>query len=203
MIEQLTIQLEKGGANPTPPLQYFIEPLDYETAKAFVECWHYSKRMPTGQNLCFGLRRNGELYAIIVYGLGVNPYQAQFLKVQRCVEIKRLCRREPKEKYPLSRFINLTTKMLKKRMAFQAIVAFADPEYNHRGTVYRAAGYQQYKGMTNAEWHLEDAKGERRHRRVAFRMARRNGISIDEARMQLGMKRVQTLPKYRWVRMVP
>ena len=201
MVEQLTFQLTSGGSNPTSPLQYFIEPVRYEAAKAFVEHWHYSKRMPTGKNICFGLRRAGEMYAVIVYGIGVNPYQAQFLGVKECMEIKRMCRREPKEDYPLSRLINLTTKMLKKQESFQAVVAFADPEQGHEGTVYKAAGYE-HKGMSNAEWHLEDEDGNKRHRRFAFRMARRNGISVSEARDQLNVKRVQTAPKHRWVRFV-
>jgi len=155
--------------------------------------------MPTGKNVCFSLRRDGEIYAVIVYGIGVNPYQASSLEVKECAEIKRMCRREPREDYPLSRFINLTTKMLKKQMTFQAVVAFADPEHGHEGAVYKAAGFE-HKGMTNAEWHLEDESGNRRHRRFAFRMARRNDISISEARDILCVKRVQTSPKHRWVR---
>lgn len=199
MVEQLTIQLTGGGSTPTSPLQYCIEPARYEAAKEFVEFWHYSHRMPTGKNVCFALRREGEIYAMIVYGIGVNPYQASFLGVKECAEIKRMCRREPKEDYPLSRFINLTTKMLKSQMSFQAVVAFADPEQGHEGTVYKAAGYE-HKGMSNAEWHLEDEEGNKRHRRFAFRMARRNGITVQEAREQLKVTRVQTAPKHRWVR---
>ena len=199
MVEQLTIQLTGGGSTPTLPLQYCIEPERYEAAKEFVEHWHYSHRMPTGKNVCFSLRREGEIYAVIVYGIGVNPYQASFLGVKECAEIKRMCRREPREDYPLSRFINLTTKMLKRQMSFQAIVAFADPEQGHEGTVYKAAGYE-HRGMSNAEWHLEDEEGNKRHRRFAFRMARRNGITVQEAREQLKVTRVQTAPKHRWVR---
>lgn len=199
MEEQMTFQLSDGGSIPTSPLQYYIEPVDYKTAKLFVETWHYSKRMPTGKNICFGVKRDGILYAVIVYGTGVNPYQARFLGVKNCIEIKRMCRIEPRGDYPLSRFINLTTKMLKKQMVFQAIVAFADPEHGHEGTVYKASGYE-HKGMSNAEWHLEDENGNKRHRRFAFRMARRNGISVADAREQLNVKRVQTAPKHRWVR---
>jgi len=201
MEEQLTFQLASGVSIPTSPLQYLIEPITHAEAKLFVECWHYSKRIPTGKNISFGVRHDGSLYAVIVYGIGVNPYQASFLGVDKVMEIKRMCRREPKEDYPLSRFIALTTKMLKKMYAFNAIVAFADPEHGHEGTVYKAAGYE-YRGTTNAEFHLVEEDGTIRHRRFAFRMARRNGITVREAREQLNVKRIRTAPKHRWVKLI-
>ena len=201
MEEQLTFQLASGVSIPTSPLQYLIEPITHAEAKLFVESWHYSKRIPTGKNISFGVRRDGSLYAVIVYGIGVNPYQASFLGVDKVMEIKRMCRREPKEDYPLSRFIALTTNMLKKMYAFNAIVAFADPEHGHEGTVYKAAGYE-YRGTTNAEFHLVEEDGTIRHRRFAFRMARRNGITVGEAREQLNVKRIRTAPKHRWVKLI-
>ena len=199
MVEQLAFQLENGGSNPTSPLfNYCISPISHNDARPFIERWHYSHRMPTGKNICYGLRRAGLLYAVIVYGIGVNPYQARFLGVENVIEIKRMCRREPKEKYELSRFIRITARMARREFSFDAVVAFADPEHGHEGTVYRAAGFT-HEGMTNAEWHLEGPSGEKRHRRYAFRMARRNGITISDARKELGMKRVLTQPKHRWV----
>jgi hypothetical protein len=199
--EQLTFQLTGGGASPTSPLQYLIIPLHHEEARNFVEFWHYSNLMPTGKNISFGLKRRGSLYAVIVYGIGVNPYQAKFLQVEKCVEIKRLCRSEPREDYPLSRFINLTTKMLKKSMEFDAVVAFADPEHGHEGIVYKASGFKHH-GMTNAEYHLVDESGNIWHRRYAFRMARRNDISVVLAREKLKVRTIKTEPKHRWVRII-
>jgi hypothetical protein len=157
--------------------------------------------MPTGKNISYGLSLNGQLYAVIVYGTGVNPYQANFLGVSSCIEIKRLCRSEPRLDYPLSRFISRTAKMVRREYPYDCIVALADPEHGHYGTIYKASGFTLH-GMTNAEWHLEDNAGERRHRRYAFRHARRNGNSLGESRRQLGVSRVKTAPKFRWIRLV-
>lgn len=88
--------------------------------------------------------------------------------------------------------------MLRKSYRVAAVVAFADPEEGHYGTVYKATGFK-HEGTTNAEWHLVSENGEKRHRRYAFRMSRRKGISIEDARKALGMKRVKTKPKHRWV----
>ena len=190
--------LGNGGSIPTSPLQFHIAPLGHKDAKAFVETWHYSHRMPTGKNIPFGVSRGGKLYATIVYGIGVNPYQAKFLGVASVLEIKRMCRREPKEAFELSRFIRLTAKMAQKEYPFDAIVAFADPEQGHEGTVYKAAGFR-HEGLSNPEWHLLGADGVQRHRRYAFRYARRKDISVAAAREELGMVRVKTAPKHRWV----
>jgi hypothetical protein len=176
-----------------------VQKIDHSTAKLWVETWHYSRRMPTGKNICYGLSLSGQLYAVIVYGIGVNPYQAKFLNVERVLEIKRLARSEPRLDYPLSRFISITSKLAYKEFPYDCLVALADPEHGHYGTVYKASGFTLH-GMTNAEWHLEDEAGERRHRRYAFRHARRNGNSLGESRRQLKVRRVQTQPKYRWVR---
>ena len=191
------LQGDGGGSTPTPPHQYIIREIDHKTARDFVERWHYSHRIPTGKNLCYGLYGDG-LYAVIVYGIGVNPYQARFLGVEKCLELKRMCRREPKEDYQLSRFIRLTIRFLGRKERFGAIVAFADPEQGHEGTVYKASGFE-YRGLTAPEWHLVGADGIKRHRRFAYRMAKREGISTAEARDKLGMKRIQTAPKHRWV----
>lgn len=191
---------EEGGSTPTSPLHFHIDRIGHQTAAAWVEKWHYSHRLPTGQNISYGLYANGELYAVIVYGVGVNPYQAKFLGVGSVIEIKRMCRREPRlDCYPLSRFIALTAKMANKVTPYDCIVAFADPQYGHEGTVYKASGFQLH-GTTNPEWHVEDEHGNRRHRRLAFRHSRRNGCSIAESRAILGLRRVKTLPKWRWVR---
>lgn len=191
---------EEGGSTPTSPLHFHIDRIGHQTAKLWVEKWHYSRRIPTGQNISYGLYANGELYAVIVYGVGVNPYQAKFLGVESVIEIKRMCRREPRlDFYPLSRFIALTSKMVRRVLPYDCIVAFADPEHGHEGTVYRASGFRLH-GTTNAEWHVEDGDGNRRHRRLAFRHSRREHCTVAESRSILGLRRVQTKPKMRFVR---
>jgi hypothetical protein len=155
--------------------------------------------MPTGKNICFGLHNEIGLYAVIIYGIGVNPYQAKYLGVKRVIEIKRMARTEPRLAYPLSRFIAISSRFAAKEFPYDCVVAFADPEYGHEGTVYKAAGFVLH-GTTAPEWHLVAPDGQIRHRRYAFRHARRNGMSVSQSREQLGLRRVKTAPKYRWVR---
>lgn len=195
-------QSQDSGSIPTTPLQFNIREVSQETAKTWVEKWHYSRRIPTGKNFCLGLFADTDLYAVIVLGIGVNPYQSEFLSAQRVIEIKRMCRSEPRiEQYPLSRFISVALKMAMSFWPYDCVVAFADPQHGHEGTVYKASGFTLH-GMTNSEWHVEDSDGNVRHRRFAFRHARRNGIPIAQSREALNLKRVCTAPKYRWIRRV-
>lgn len=200
-MEELPLfQREDGGSIPTSALQFKIRPIKNDTAEKWVVKWHYSHRIPGGKNICFGLYADNSLYAVIVYGIGVNPYQAKFLGVECVLEIKRMCRAEPALPYPLSRFIALTAKMAAKEYPHDCLIAFADPEQGHEGTVYKASGFKMH-GMTNAEWHLEDETGEKRHRRLDYHHARKNGQTVAESRDQMNLKRVRTAPKYRWIRM--
>lgn len=148
--------------------------------------------MPRGRNICHGLWLDDELYAVIVYGNGVNPYQQKFLGVESYVELKRLCRTEPKKDYQLSRFIRKTLPPV------QAVVAFADPEHGHHGGIYKATGFK-HEGNTQSEMHVVDRDGKQLHRRVAYRASKRWGCTIGEARERLELTPVKTLPKHRWV----
>jgi hypothetical protein len=118
----------------------------------------------------------------------------------------RLARIEPAQNYPLSKLISITSRLVVKQYDLHAIVAYADPMAKnpqgreHHGGIYKAAGFE-FLGMTNAEWHCIDEAGKVHHRRVAYRRSRTLGITIVEARKQLGLKRFQTKPKYRWLRM--
>lgn len=194
-----------------------IRRISQEIAKEFIKKWHYSKRCPTGKNIFFGWFVSGKeygieadllgesLYAVADYGIGVNPYQAQSLTKltgieidnNKLLELKRLVRIEPKvDKLPLTLFIAKCHKLLKQE-GYCYIVSFSDPNYGHSGGIYKAANFT-YLGKTNAETHAVEKDGTVRHRRLYFRYARRNDVSVAQAREELGLKLIKTVPKDRW-----
>lgn len=201
MVKPQSTRSRDGGSNPTRPLHFNIIEITHKVAKNFILKWHYSERMPTGKKICYGLYFKDKLYAAIAYGIGVNPYQARFLKSKCVIEILRMCRSEPKLEYPLSRFISITSRWIKSITNCDTLVAFADPEYGHEGTVYKASGFILH-GKTEPAWHLIGKNGEKRHRRYTFRYAKRKNISTKQARQDLGFKRVKTEPKFRWIRRI-
>lgn len=187
-----------------------IERIGHKEAKEFIERWHYSKKCPTGKNMFLGWFSGGDifyrkLYAVADYGIGVNPYQAQSLskltglnvRKDTLLELKRLCRIEPKnQKLQLTQFIAGCHRMLKID-GYEHIVSFSDPEHKHNGGVYKAGNFK-HLGTTNAETHAVEKDGTVRHRRYYFRYARRKDITVAEARKELGLKLIKTLPKDRW-----
>lgn len=191
---------------------------DLATAGPLIERWHYSHRVPTGENIFYvwwidaGGRLPSDLfgqsiYAAACYGIGVNPFQAAFLEREygyrvytptALVELKRLARVEPKlDGLPLTRFLAQCHRLLKRR-GYRLVVSFSDPAHGHNGGIYRAANFK-HCGQTAEEWHVADESGDVRHRRYAYRYARRNGVSIAEARSELNLTRVLTPAKDRWV----
>lgn len=180
--------------------------IEHHIAKPFIERWHYSNKVPTGKNIFFGCFIDNELYAVANYGIGVNSHQASFLKRvtgygdlsnDNLLELKRLCRREPREeKYYLSNFLSKCHKLLRVKN-YKYIVSFSDPMHGHSGGIYKASNFK-HLGVTNAEYHVIDKDGVVRHRRYPYRYAERNGCSIQEARDILGLERFKTEPKDRW-----
>ncbi len=139
------------------------------------------------------------------YGIGINPYQASYLARvtglgvtdATMVTLRRLARVEPADPgLPLTAFLARCHRLLKAD-GIRYVVSFSDPEQGHNGGIYRAANFI-HLGMTQAEWHTVDAAGVRVHRRKAYRHSKRLGCSIAEARVRLGLVRVQTAPRDRW-----
>lgn len=184
-----------------------IVEIDYATAKPFICQWHYSRVVPKGRNLFFGWYVDGDLYAVANFGWGVNPYQPTYLAREtglpitndNLMELKRLARMEPKiEGLQLTQFLGGCFKLLKK-MGVKYCVSFSDPEWGHRGTIYKAMNFK-HMGQTQEEMHVVDSNGVKRHRRYPYRYAKANNCSIEEARQILGLTRIKTLPKDRWFR---
>ena len=193
-----------------------VLPIPFEIAKEFVREWHYSHRLPMCQHHAIGWFIPGApresnlfgetLYAVGYYGVGVNPHQAKFLSEltgwpvtpDNLVELLRQCRSEPKrDGYPLTNFMARCFEQL-VGFGYEYVIAFSDPNFGHTGGIYKAANFT-HLGQTATEWHVVDAAGEIRHRRYVFRYARRKGLEMKEAREELGLQRIQTLPKDRWI----
>lgn len=202
-----------GGLTPTPSLQVRI--IDRATAKPFIEKWHYSENAPPGKNIYFGWFVGEMLYAVADYGHGANMNSPwNFLNREaklkpgtitkvNLVELKRLCRMEPKLSYSLTQFLSVCHRLLKRDFGVRFIISFSDPQENKfqkvilgkngksrpytSGGIYAAANFK-YLGQTNAEMHVKDKQGNIIHRRVAYKQMWRanllhcveNGVSVAE-----------------------
>jgi hypothetical protein len=191
----------------------FMSGTNTTEAQQFIRDWHYSHLVPSGQNIFVGwfagsgmsdLFSDG-LYAVANFGIGVNPYQAGFLAREsgcdvtndNMVELKRLCRVEPKDDaLPLTHFLSRCHKLLKKE-GYKYVVSFSDPDHGHNGGIYKASNYE-HLGTTVAEQHIVDKDGKPFHRRRYHHEARARGVSYTEARDILQVTTVKTAKKDRW-----
>jgi hypothetical protein len=210
----------------TEPLHY-VKEIPLTIARPFIEKWHYSKKVPTGKNIFFGwyitdFAGTAILYAVADYGIGVNPNLAKYLtrltgknvSQSNLFELKRLCRTDPMNSdFPLTLFLSLCHKTLKRDYGIRFIVSFSDPEHNrftsqkdvpyNSGGIYKAANFE-YLGKTNAEMHVIDEQGVTHHRKYAYSYMKRqnergNPIKLNEARKILGVTPIRTEPKDRWL----
>ena len=135
----------------------------HEAAKYAVENWHYSKCLPTGKLVKFGIWEDEKFIGVIIYSSGACPQIAQPFCLER-LEVCELTRIAlNKHKNPVSKFLSITLKLLKKKMPkMKLIVSYADPEQDHYGIIYQATNWI-YLGKTKPTEHFISNKGFKIH----------------------------------------
>jgi hypothetical protein len=209
LIENMQVPPADGGSKPTPSLQ--VRPITKREATPVIENYHYSKNVPAGKNLYFGWFVGTLLYAVAIYGIGVNNNGPQFLArttgldvtVQNSLELKRLARVEPKiDAAPLTKFLAMCHRMLRKQ-GYKHVVSYSDPDFNPAGGIYAAANFKMI-GWTSAETDILNAEGLKINRRTLLHWRNRQRVltgtmmTIDEACAVRGFTKVKTQPKKRW-----
>ena len=139
------IDLKKVDIN-----EFVVKPVTIQQVKSFVEKWHYSKNI-NGLNIShvFGLFYKQYLIGAIIYGSlsMANTWQKYGTDETDVVELKRLCCIDATKKNTESFFIAKTIKFLKKYSNYKMIVSYADPYFNHQGTIYKASNFK-HEGFT-------------------------------------------------------
>lgn len=121
----------------------------YEAAKYAVEHWHYSKILPGGKRVYFGVWENNHFVGSVIYGLGANreigtPYG---LKLFEAAELLRVALTDHQS--PVSEIVAKTIKAIKVQSpGIRLIVSYADPGQNHVGSIYQAMNWI-YQGVTD------------------------------------------------------
>lgn len=145
--DHLALPLGDGGANPTSPLHLRIERIDVHTACRLNERWH--SRLPiikwpnvvrNKRYICFGARYDGDLHAIAIWS---SPVAANRLKDgANLLELRRFAIAETAPRNTATRMLAIMRREIKA--AFPEIIrliSYQDTEV-HRGTIYKAAGWQ-------------------------------------------------------------
>ena len=128
--------------------ELMIAPCDYRAAKYAVMKWHYSRTMPVGKLVKYGVWENDIFSGCVIFGRGASKpiYKSLSLGYTELVELVRVALN--KHATPVSKIISICIKILKRtNPGLKMIVSFSDMNQNHYGTIYQAGNWI-YTGET-------------------------------------------------------
>ena len=93
---------------------------------------------------CFMLKSpDGCIKGAMIYGkMAMVGQYKKYGEKDDVMELRRLCCIDDTPKNTESYFIGATLKWLKKNTSIKTIVSYADPEYGHGGTIYKASNFE-------------------------------------------------------------
>lgn len=208
MTTQLTFQLDAGGLIPTPSLhsvkRFRVEPCARKEIKDFVELWHYSKSINgLHSQYCFKLMDGNAIIGGAIFGrLAMhNQYKRFAANEADVIELRRLCCIDDTPKNTESFFISQMLKWLKRNTNLKVVVSYADAEYGHTGTIYKASNFKLLdlrKGSKVILW------GSKRYHDKAIRTKYKGKLKPFAVRLKDALdsgdaQYVETLGKYTFV----
>ena len=113
-----------------------------EAAKYACEKWHYSRSLPCGKQLFFGVWEFGQFVGVVIFGRGANRNMAgEFgLECTECIELTRVALRQ--HATPVSRIVSVAVALMRKHSpGIRNIVSYADPSQGHSGGIYQAMNW--------------------------------------------------------------
>jgi hypothetical protein len=132
-----------------PVRSFKIAPCDRKDIEGFIEKWHYSGSINGCiTDYCFQLAAGGETIGAIFYGrmAMANQWKRFGDDSTKVIELRRLCCVDKTPKNTESYFIGRTLRWLKQHTPITTIVSYADAEYGHQGTIYKASNFT-YEGF--------------------------------------------------------
>ncbi len=177
-----------------------IAPCSTADARFAVMRWHYSRSMPVGKLVAFGVWENDAYIGAVIFGRGASPhYGTAFgLDVYQVAELVRVALTD--HDAPVTQIIAETIRQLRAGSpGLRLLVSFADPLHDHHGGIYQAGNWV-YTGTTGtAPLYRDPATGELLHNRlVSTTGMKRQFGSSKPARRADELELVEQPPKHRY-----
>ena len=138
-----------------------------EAAEYAAKNWHYSKCLPVGKLVKYGVWENENFIGVVIYSRGASPNLGTALELDQ-TEVCELTRVAlTNHEAPVSQIVAITLTQLKKdNPALRAVISFADPKEGHVGGIYKAGNWL-FTGVSNSvvEYFIE---GRWMHTRNAY-----------------------------------
>lgn len=119
-----------------------VAPCDIRAARHAVMKWHYSKAVPAGKLVKFGVWENENFIGAVIFGRGATPNLGKPYGLEQ-TEICELVRVAlNKHETPVSQIVAESIRLLKlSNPGLRLIVSFADPNQGHSGGIYKAGNW--------------------------------------------------------------
>lgn len=139
---------------------YYVKQVDRKDIRSFIETYHYSKNINGCiADFCYALYDpEDNMVGAMFYGrmAMVNQWKRFSDKPENVIELRRLCCIDDTPHNAESFFISRSLKMLRKSWAIGfkgkgVVVSYADKEYGHMGTIYKASNFKMVGEIQGAK----------------------------------------------------
>lgn len=143
----------EGNLNKIKVKEIKISPCDVKEIRKFIEKNHYSHNI-NGVKItqCFKAEYKNILIGAVLFGkMSTTAWRKFSNKEEDVIELRRLVLVDEAEKNSESYVIGWCIRYIKKNFKnIKIIVSYADPYYNHVGTIYKASNFK-YIGLSNKD----------------------------------------------------
>jgi len=131
--------------------QYQVLPATRQEIQPIIEIWHYSKSINGVKGTYyFKLEDNGKIIGAIIFGrlAMAGQYRKYCEDESDIIELRRLACIDNTPQNTESFFISRCLRWLRQNTRIELIVSYADSNYGHSGTIYKASNFKHI-GMTS------------------------------------------------------
>lgn len=134
--------------------KWTVERVKRKDVRDFIEEWHYSESINGCiADFCYALfDPEGAMKGAMFYGrmAMANQWKRFSDKPENVIELRRLCCVDETPRNAESFFIGRSLRLLKKDWGSGIVVSYADKEYGHSGTIYKASNFEMVGGIKGA-----------------------------------------------------
>jgi hypothetical protein len=203
-------QSEKKSPEGVRTIEYDLESLsvlreDATKAAEFLDRHHYDMYGRHAKR-CYSARSGDEIVAVAKMCSATRQGTPMSLgmRTDEVLELDRMaCSPSRRKKNLMSWFLSRVVKMVRKDFPkVKILVSFADTEMGHDGATYRASNWEE-SGRTGRSYHYMGPDGSVVKKKTFFDRIKRAGLkegrTESEVAREIGMSKVVTAPKIRFV----
>jgi hypothetical protein len=181
-----------------PARGLFVAPCSREAADFNCRAYHYSRCLPAGRALFYGVWQDGPHTGCVVVSRGAcaNIGRPFGLRQDQVAEVTRIALR-PGHVAPVSQVLAVVVRLLRRsNPGLELLISYADQRQGHHGGVYQGAGWV-YLGETGREATLLLHGRETHARTVSSRFGTRD-VQWLRTNVDPQVRRIDCPPKHKY-----